>query len=60
MGVVGGDDLAVKGTDLLAHGGDDGHRLRGAQSTVHKVLLHIHNDQKVFHTVSFSLTERRI
>lgn len=40
--------VAPEGADLLHHRRDDGLRRRGSQRAVHKILLHIHNDQSFF------------
>ena len=52
VGVVGDDDLALKGADAVAHRRHNRHRLGGAESAVHEILLHINYNEKVFHSVT--------
>ena len=51
--------VAPEGADLLHHRRDDGLRRRGSQRAVHKILLHIHNDQSFFHGVRPFFSRRR-
>lgn len=49
VGVAGKGHRAVPAFDQLDHVGQDGLGLPGAQRAGDKVVLHVHNDQQVFH-----------
>lgn len=49
VGVAGKGHRAVPAFDQLDHIGQDGLGLPGAQRAGDKVVLHVHNDQQVFH-----------
>ena len=52
MGVQRSKNLPLKAKDLIRYLFHNCLRLRCSQRTVHEVLLHIHNNQKVLHKIS--------
>ena len=56
VGVLGYDDFAVKVLDFLTHRRHNGLGFAGAKSSVHKIFLHIDDNQ---HTHRLSSTRMR-
>ena len=52
MGVQRSKNLSLKAKDFIRYLFHNCLRLRCSQRTVHEVLLHIHNNQKVLHKIS--------
>ena len=57
MRVIGDKKLTVKAADLFHDGGDDRPGFLCAQRAVHKVLLHIYNNEKMSHKLILRMKE---